>query len=312
MIEAIVCRACGARIKAGRERCLRCGNKLEESSRALPTTLLRDLSSKHGAALKAGGALLLVMLLGAAGAAYLRARPSNPEPPASVSAPAPKPATATRAVQPAEPALEGRVLDHKLAGSLSYAQGDYAAAVDRYRQALVENPNDADTLNNLGQALTRMDQAAEAIPYLDRARELYPNVWAYRFNLARAHGQAGDWSRAVAGYRAAQELFPDDYVTQFNLAHALHKEGNNEQAVVEYQKAITLAPGEPSFQLSLAASYESLNRSSDAVQSYRRYLEMAPDAPEARKVKERLQALTSSASSDTTNQPIVPVPPPTQ
>ena len=311
MIEAIVCRACGARIKAGRERCLRCGNKLEGSAGALPTTLLGDLSSKHGTALKAGAALSLVMLLGAMGAAYLRARPSNSTP-VSVSTPPPKPASATRAVQPAEPALEGRVLDHKLAGSLSYAQGDYAAAVDRYRQALVENPNDAETLNNLGQALTRIDQAAEAIPYLDRARDLYPNVWAYRFNLARAHGQAGDWSRAVAGYRAAQELFPDDYVTQFNLAHALHKEGNNEQAVVEYQKAITLAPGEPSFQLSLAASYESLNRSNDAVQSYRRYLEMAPDAPEARKVKERLQALTSSASSDKTNQPIVPIPPPTQ
>lgn len=311
MIEAIVCSACGARIKAGRERCLRCGDKLEGSSRALPTTLLTDLSSKHGTALKAGAALSLVMLLVAVGAVYLRARPSNPAP-VSVSTPAPKPATATRVVQPAEPALEGRVLDHKLAGSLSYAQGDYVAAVERYRQALVENPNDADTLNNLGQALTRMDQAAEAIPYLDRARELYPNVWAYRFNLARAHGQAGDWSRAVAGYRAAQELFPDDYVTQFNLAHALHKEGNHEQAVVEYQKAITLAPGEPSFQLSLAASYESLNRSNDAVQSYRRYLEMAPGAPEARKVKERLQALTSPASSDTTNQPIVPVPSPTQ
>ncbi|MGH9147689.1 MAG: tetratricopeptide repeat protein [Vicinamibacterales bacterium] len=306
MIEAIVCRACGAKIKAGRERCLRCGNKLEGSSGTRPTTLLTDLSSKHGPALRAGGALSLVVLLGVLGAVYLRARPSNPAS-ISVSTSAPKPATATRAVQSAEPALEPRLLDHKLAGSVSYAQGDYAAAIDRYRQALVENPNDADTLNNLGQVLTRMGQAAEAIPYLDRARELYPNVWAYRFNLARAHGQTGDWSRAVAGYRAAQELFPDDYVTQFNLAHALHKEGHDEQAVVEYQKAITLAPGEPSFQLSLAVSYESLSRSNDAMQSYRRYLEMAPGAPEAQKVKERLQALTSAASSEITGQSIAPV-----
>ena len=268
---------------------------------------MKALSSRRGRALKAGGALSLVVLLGVLGATYLRARPSN-HVAISVASPVPKPATAPPLVQPAEPILERSFLDHKLAGSVSYAQGDYAAAVDGYRQALVQNPGDADTLNNLGQALTRMGQAAEAIPYFERARELYPDVWTYRFNLARAHGQTGDWSRAVAAYRAAQELFPDDYVTQFNLAHALHKEGSNEQAVVEYQKAITLAPAEPSFHLSLAVSYENLNRSNDAAQAYRRYLEMLPDAPEAQKVKERLQTLTSSTSSENTSQSIASVP----
>jgi tetratricopeptide (TPR) repeat protein len=259
----------------------------------------------------AGGALSLLGLLVIVGAVFLRARPSSSSP-ISVAGPAPKAATATPPVQPAEPTLERRFLDHRLAGSVAYAQGDYGAAADRYRQAVVENPTDADALNNLGQVLARTGKAAEAIPYLERANELYPNVWTYRFNLAHAHGQMGDWPRAVAGYRAAKELFPDDYVTQFNLAHALQKEGNDEQAVLEYRKAITLAPGEPSFHLSLAACYENLSRSNDAVQSYRRYLAMAPDSPEAEQVKDRIQALTSSASSEHTSQSSAPVPSQTQ
>lgn len=254
-----------------------------------------------------GGALSALGLLVVVGVVYLRARPSASSP-ISVVGPAPKVAPATPSVQPAEPTLERRFLDPRLAGSVAYAQGDHSAAVDRYRQAIVENPTDADALNNLGQVLARTGQAAEAIPYLERANELYPNVWTYRFNLAHAHGQVGDWPRAVAGYRAAKELFSDDYVTQFNLAQALQKEGNHEQAVLEYQKAIALAPGEPSFHLSLAVCYENLNRSNDAVQSYSRYLEMAPDSPEAQQVKDRIQALTSSASSEHTSQSSAPVP----
>jgi tetratricopeptide (TPR) repeat protein len=265
----------------------------------------------HGPALIAGTALSLFVLLVIVGAVYLRARPSHPQTAAASGRP-PTVATATRPIQRVEASQESGFLDHKRGGSQAYAQGDYAAAADRYRQAIADSPSDADALNNLGQVLTRMGEAEKAIPYLERANELYPNVWTYRFNLARAYGQTGDWHRAVAGYRSALELFPDDYVTQFNLAHALHKQGNEEEAVIEYRKAITLAPGEPSFHLSLAISYETLGRSNDAVESYRRYLEIARDSPEAQKVRDRIQGLTSSASIQHAIRSPSPVPAPAQ
>jgi Flp pilus assembly protein TadD len=255
---------------------------------------LKERVAKYRTAMMAGGALLLIVLIAGVGVLYGRSQPPPNRALTTVpsrsqhATPAAVPVTAEKAT------IERRFLDHKLAGGAAYTEGDYESAADRYRKAIAENPTDADALNNLGQVLARVGRAAEAIPYLERAGELYPNVWAYRFNLAHAHGQMGDWARAVAGYRAAQELFPDDYVTQFNLAHALHKQGSEEEAIAEYRKAIALAPGEPSFHLSLAVSYENLKRLNDATNSYHQFLEMTPDAPEAQQVKGRIKELSSS------------------
>ena len=85
---------------------------------------------------------------------------------------------------------------------------------------------------------------AVAIPYFQKAVRLYPSVWAYRFNLAHAHGRLGDWSQAVDDYQQARDLFPDDYVTHFNLGMALHKMGDEEAAVSEFRKGAELAPSE--------------------------------------------------------------------
>ena len=130
--------------------------------------------------------------------------------------------------------------------------------------------------------------------------------WAPRFNLAHAYGQLGDWTRAAAEYRTAAERFPDDYVTHFNLALALRKAGQETSAVTELERAVQLAPGEASFRLSLGLSYERLDRATDAVRAYREYLDLAPDAPDADKVRARVQALTQPGQPSPPDRSAVP------
>jgi len=130
-----------------------------------------------------------------------------------------------------------------------------------------------------------------------------PQRWAYHFNLARALGETGDWARAVAEYRVAQGLYPDDYVTEYNLARALHQAGREEEAVQGYLRAIQLEPSDASFRMSLGISYERLNRPADAAKAYQEYLSLAADAPDAAKVKERIDLLLKGAASPEAKSP---------
>jgi Flp pilus assembly protein TadD len=288
-VASVICQVCGAKTKAGRLRCPRCGEVFSSSPAAAdkPTGLPAVFGRYRGPLALAGSVLSVALLV-----AVVASRPDPVEEQAVRRAvPVARPVAATAA--PAQP--DPGFLDSKTGGKAAYAAGDYVSALEHYQEAVAKNPNDGDALNNLGQLLSRNDDPAAAIPHLEKASRLYPNVWAYRFNLAHAHGRLGNWSQAVDDYRLARNLFPDDYVTHFNLGMALHKLGDEEAAVYEFRRGAELAPSEPSFHLSLGISYEQLNLPDQAVKSYEQYLALAPSTPDADKVKARIELLRKPA-----------------
>jgi tetratricopeptide (TPR) repeat protein len=176
-------------------------------------------------------------------------------------------------------------------GIAAYNNGDMAAAVTQFTAAVERDPNNADTLNNLGQVLVRTGRAREAIPYFDRAIAIADKVWSYQFNRARAYGELKEWRQAVAGYTDAARLFPDDYVTQFNLAKARQANGDLPGALESYGKAIELAPGQADFHLYYGQALDVSGKTREAGVEYRRYLELEPKGSEAEKIKARLTEL---------------------
>jgi len=176
-------------------------------------------------------------------------------------------------------------------GRLALAQGDRAAALESFREAAAERPEDAEAANSYAQLLVRSGNPTDAVAYLERAVTLEPAEWAYRFNLARCYGLLDRWEKAVAEYRAAAGLFPADYATHFNLALALHRLGDEEGAAVEYMTAVAIRPDEPSFHLALGQTFERLGRKKEADEAFRKYIELAPENPEAETLRSRLGAV---------------------
>src|SRR6185503_15400485 len=93
---------------------------------------------------------------------------------------------------------------------------DPAAAKTAYEKALVQRPDDAETLNKLGQALVALGRIDEAVPRFERAAAVTPDKWVYQFNLAHAASQLLLWDQAVAAYRRARAIQPGDHATQFD------------------------------------------------------------------------------------------------
>jgi tetratricopeptide (TPR) repeat protein len=213
-----------------------------------------------------------------------------------------KPAGSVTAAAPPEEGMDRPFLDPAGKGAVAYESGDYAAALEQYQAAVERNPQDAESLSNLGQVLVRMNRVEEAIPYFQRALTILPDRWSYQFNLARALGLLDRADESIAAYRRAQQLFPDDYVTTFNLALSLHERGDEAGAVEQYQKAIALQPDDPSFRLALANSLVRLEKRAEAAAAYAEYLRLSPSAPDGDKVRARIAGLTG-ASTPTPSTP---------
>jgi tetratricopeptide (TPR) repeat protein len=287
---AIVCEKCGAKFRDSRDRCPRCRAVI-----VAPDPVAAAANSKQLARISAG--LVGVFLVGLA-VMWVRGESSAPtngtRPRPSVSGPK-SPVSESSARPPVPPeAAANQFLDSSGAGTIAYNAGDHATALARFEEAVQKNPNDAESLSNLGQMFVRLGRTAEAMPHFERATQLDPQRWAYRFNLARALGLLGRWDESIASYQQAQRLFPDDYVTTFNLALALHKVGNETAAVEQYRRAIELNPEDASFHLALATSYERLAKRAEASAAYSEYLRLSPSGAEADKVRVRVAELNGS------------------
>ena len=314
-MRSVTCRACGARIRSDRLRCLRCDAPLqsdvERRKTEAPDPIPAWLSSRPaviaGAAASVAAFTALLIVWAPSAVPDEEARPAAPiAAPASTSRAA---ASRTTAASPpaavSAPVGSGAVIDTTRAASAAFTTGDLASARTKYEEALARTPHDPEALNNLGLVLERQGEIDAAVEKFSQAVTLASSRWAYHFNLAHAEGRLEHWDRAIAGYRTAAGLFPEDYATQYNLALALRKKGDEPAAITAFEKAIVLAPGEPTFHLALGTSLEAVGKPIDAVREYQRYLDMAPSAPDVNQVTARIASLRAPVAP---SQPPAPGP----
>ena len=297
MARAVICAACGAKVRGDRERCPRCRERLVARPAAAAAPSNRWVTTGIVAGCVVLGGFTVVLWTSSRPAAPARAAQAAAPVRATTQRPAPARVVADASsltTIDASPAIAASGL---VTGERSYDSGNLDGALRAFQAAVDANPNDPRALNDLGQMLIRVGRAQEAIPYFQRAAQAAPDSWAYQFNLARAHAQVKDWKAAIAGYQQASQLFPTDYATQYNLAKALQAGGDVKGAVTAFEKAIQLAPGESDFQLSYGLALEAAARPQDAVAAYRKYLELEPSSPQAEKVKGHVTELEKPAGS---------------
>lgn len=142
------------------------------------------------------------------------------------------------------------------------------AAADRHTAAVA--------LLQLGLALDKTGQSAEAIELYRRAAEIAPRIAAVRVNLGVALEKNDDLTGAIAEYRSAAEAEPHLPDAYLRLGDVLQKTGDMTAAIAALKKAIEIHPG-------MGAAYESLGlalkRSGDlraAAESMRKAVQLEP------------------------------------
>jgi tetratricopeptide (TPR) repeat protein len=176
----------------------------------------------------------------------------------------------------------------------AFARGDLEAALAGYLAILDQRPDDLTALNNAGLVLVRLGRAAEAVPLLERAVGVSPQVWLGQFNLGQALSAIGAWGRAAGHYQAAAALMPEHFPTLFNLGLTLQRAGRDDAAVEALVRAAALDDTQADTWLLLGTSYQRLGRRAEARDAFRRYLELSPHSPERPKVEQRLSELAAA------------------
>ena len=170
----------------------------------------------------------------------------------------------------------GTVIQELNKQGLSYArEKNWAEAVKCLESAIVADPSNPISYNNLGSVFYRQSQIDEALIQFEKAVQLYPNYADAHANLGHCYVLQEKTELAVAHYQISLQLNPDNLSAQHNLGMLFVQQKNFIEAepllCYSYQKDPN---SETLFHLALI--YAGLGRLSEAITCYERILYSRP------------------------------------
>jgi tetratricopeptide (TPR) repeat protein len=151
----------------------------------------------------------------------------------------------TRAVREREHDAQANYhLGTALLGLESFDQAEAAL-----RRSFVARPDDAGTLNNLGNSLLKQGRPAEALSCFEHVLRLQPTHVAARYNAARSLAELDRFEDAVTSFRVALANAPEDIDKdrladiQSGLGQALSALGRYDEALAACRAIAAIRPG---------------------------------------------------------------------
>ena len=198
-------------------------------------------------------------------------------------------------------------------GNIYHGQGRYAEAIAQLKIALAKKPDDVDSIINIAQCYTMMNQPGQAESFiLDQVRRGIEDSSLY-FNLGKLYVREGKPDQAIPAFKKCLALNPqsasansalarvyfmkDDLAqtesyareairldpkligAHFALAQVLHKSGRLDEAEEEYKREIEVSPTIFKAYLNLAMIYKSQGKTDLASEFTEKGLKLAPESP---------------------------------
>jgi len=151
-------------------------------------------------------------------------------------------------------------------GNLYMSQGKFGNAQVAYERAVALNPSDAESYNNLGEALGELRQYPRALEAFTKATNLDQKLIKAKYNQAVSYDRMGNFRYAEFVYRHLIQTNPNYSLAYDGLAVTLSKSGRAKEAIAFHEKAITLDPREPSYYYNYAISNLMLGNNERALQ----------------------------------------------
>ena len=182
------------------------------------------------------------------------------------------------ALQQAVVLLPQEAETHNNLGNALRGRGEAAAALECHERALAINSLYAEAHNNRGSALADLGRIDEAAKSFRRAGAIKPDFVLAHVNLGNVLRALGRWSDAADSYRRALALQPWRGDVHNLLGNALRECGRLEEAVASHRRALALQPDDAEACSRLGAALSDLGQYDEAAASFRRSIEIEPDA----------------------------------
>lgn len=166
-------------------------------------------------------------------------------------------------------------------GQAHHQQGQWNPAAACYREILERQPRNFEALHLLGLLTLQTGDAANALPWLQRAARANPADAATQSLIGIALQSSGQPAASIDFFERAARLQPKNAEFHYNLGKALRAADRNDAARASYQAALRLKPDYAEALNNLGETLLALNLPEDALKTADDALRLKPDYAEA-------------------------------
>jgi len=117
----------------------------------------------------------------------------------------------------------------------------------------------------------------DAIPFLIKVQQQYPNDFWANAVLAYAEGKAGNKADAIRYFQAALVLRPNAAIAENGLSWALAVAGRSDEAVVHGRNAVRLDPSVAASHVNFGTALTKVGRNTEALEQFQLAVKLAPN-----------------------------------
>ena len=165
---------------------------------------------------------------------------------------------------------------YALLGLTEMLEGQYAAAVEHYRQAILHQPQDPLLHQQIANVYLQMGGWEEAEAAFQQSLKLAPGSPQALYGLAVIRFVQARYEDSIRLLEQALQQAPDKARIYYHLYAAYFNANKIERAIMALRKAIDLHPDNFSLRLQLAHLLVSRSRTPEAVSEYRKLAQLDP------------------------------------
>jgi tetratricopeptide (TPR) repeat protein len=164
-------------------------------------------------------------------------------------------------------------------GVLYFQQQDFTHAASSFRNACKLQPNDPEIAFNLGLALYKSDNTAEAIPQLISATRSKHASEAH-YLLGASYFEQKKWDKAIAEIEQSRAGNPDQPEALFILTRAYKYAGNPAASLAAATRLLKSYPDSPFTHELLAEGYDKDGQPDKSIDEFQQAIAALPQSPE--------------------------------
>jgi len=150
-------------------------------------------------------------------------------------------------------------------------------AIALFKAVLLEAPQQPDALQGMGMSLVQQKLFSAALPFLQKAIAIAPNIAPFHNNIANTYKALGKIDEALRHYHEALRLKTPYPEALNNLAALLYRIGKYAQALEYFQKSLRSQPQSADTHYNIANCYVQLDRLLEAKSHYETVLALHPN-----------------------------------
>ncbi len=157
-----------------------------------------------------------------------------------------------------------------------HRQGNWKAAVKRYKRLLKDAPDHPQILNMCALATAELGDLSGAVKLLNKTVDKNPDFSDGWINLGVILQKSGDNTAAMTAYDRFRTLQPDQPAGHFNFANVCQLLERHDEAVKAYEKVLALAPDNTGAWSNFSRACLHLGEWQKTVDATQRILELSP------------------------------------